>query len=304
MQCITEQSGCLLRPTCVTIGKFDGFHAGHRKLLSVLLEHKTEEMDSCVVSIRTGFLATGQQIYTEEEQRFLCENMGIDYLAEYDLGNGMRDMEPEQFIADYIIKQLHALVIVIGEDFHFGKGRSGDVAMLQRLQEKYHYTTVVVPAVSSGGEKISSTRIRKLLQEGDIETANRLLKRQYMVLGEIVHGKQLGAKLGFPTINVVPPEKKALPAYGVYATKVKVGGFWYYGVSNVGVRPTVESVSTASVETNLIHCNEDLYGKEAQIYFLKFLRPERKFDSLTALKEQIEKDRKMVEELYKTEALY
>lgn len=299
MQILTERSDGLLRPTGITIGKFDGFHAGHRKLLSVLFEEKTEEMDTCVVSIINEADTGKQQIYTREEQRFLCESMGIDYLAEYELKESMRNMDPEAFIEEYLVKHLHVALVVIGEDFRFGKGREGDVSLLMRLQEKYGYRTVVVSPVFYEQERISSTWIRKLLQEGEIEKANQLLHRQYMVRGEIVHGKHLGSTIGFPTINVVPPARKALPAYGVYATKVKVGGFWYYGVTNVGVRPTVNGGETVvSVETNLINCSEELYGKEAQVYFLKFLRPERKFSSVEELTETIDHDRKTVETMF------
>lgn len=298
MQILTEQSGKLSRPSVVTIGKFDGFHAGHRKLLSAVFEEKTKDLDTCVVSVfEEGAFA--QQIYTREERLFLCENMGIDYLAEYELVPELKKMEPERFLKEYIVDRLCAGVIVVGEDFRFGNDRRGDAALLQELQDTFSFRLVVVPEVAMEGEKVSSTRIRRLLQEGSIEKANSLLLRQYMLLGEIVHGKRLGTTLGMPTINLQPSTKKALPAFGVYATKVKAGGFWYYGVTNIGRRPTTDGEDApVSVETNLLGCNEVLYGKTAQIYFLKFLRPEQKFASITALQEAMERDRRVVEELF------
>jgi len=301
MQVLTEQSEAIRCPAVVTIGKFDGFHAGHRKLLSVVFQEKKENMVSCVLSFKDAPKLHRQTIYTREEQQFLCASMGMDYLAEYELNEAFCSLMPEQFARDYLSHKLNAKVVIVGEDFRFGKDRCGDVSLLESLGEKYGFVTYVVSNVNRGGRRISSTLIRDYLLKGNIEEANDFLLRQYFVRGEVVHGKHLGNTIGFPTLNLIPPADKLLPKYGVYATKVKVGGMWFYGVTNVGVRPTVEASQTVpSVETNLLDCDKELYGSIAEVYFLSFLRPEQKFDSVDDLIKAISEDKEKVKTLYKT----
>jgi len=172
---ITKYSECLPVQTVVTIGKFDGFHLGHRKLLSAVLQEKEKGLSACVVSFSTNVDTEHSMIYTKEEQRKLCESIGVDVLVEYPLGETIREMSAEQFIDEILCGRLQAKVIVAGEDFRFGKNRTGDVALLQLLEEFYGYRTVVVPKVTEDEIRISSTGIRKLLAEGKIEEANTLL---------------------------------------------------------------------------------------------------------------------------------
>lgn len=287
---ITKYSECLPVQTAVTIGKFDGFHLGHRKLLSAVLREKENGLSACVISFSTDVDTERSMIYTKEEQRKLCESIGVDVLAEYPLGETIREMSGEQFVDEILCGRLQANVIVAGEDFRFGKKRMGDVALLQSLEETYGYRTVVVPKVTEDEIRISSTGIRKLLAEGKIEEANVLLGRPYAVFGEVLHGKKLGRTLGFPTMNLLPPAEKLLPAYGVYVTKTKVDGQWLDGITNIGLRPTVDSDERVSVETHLFSYDEDLYGKQVEVQFFTFLRPEQKFADLEQLKDAMQED--------------
>lgn len=287
---ITEQSKPLSGETAVTIGKFDGVHRGHRKLLDAALAEKKNGYLACVVSFWTKPEKGKSVIYTREEQRHLCSALGIDVLAEYTLDENLRGLPAERFVSEVLCKKLNARVIVTGEDFRFGKGRTGDAALLRSLAEGFGYRTVCVPKVKSEGVRISSTKIRELLSAGRMEEANTFLGQPYFIFSEVVHGKQLGRTIGFPTINVLPPAEKLLPAYGVYVTQTKAGESWYDGITNVGLRPTVDSGEQVSVETHLAGYRGNLYGKTVETRFLRFLRPEQKFESVEALKTAIQKD--------------
>lgn len=287
---ITKHSEYLPVQTAVTIGKFDGFHLGHRNLLSAVLQEKTSGLASCVVSFSTNVDMARSMIYTKEEQRKLCEVLGIDVLAEYPLDESLREMSAEQFVSEILCKRLQAKVIVVGEDFRFGKNRTGDIVLLKEMEERYGYRTVCIPRVTDAGVRISSTHIRELLGDGRITEANTLLGHPYAVFGEVMHGKKLGRILGFPTMNLIPAKEKLLPIYGVYVTKTKVDGQWYEGITNVGLRPTVDSDKTVSVETHLSQYKDDLYGKQVEVQFLAFLRPERMFTDVEALKQAIRED--------------
>ena len=289
---ITKHSEYLPVQTVVTVGKFDGFHLGHRSLLAEVLKEAEHGLAACVVSFSTPVDIERSMIYTREEQRKLCESMGIDVLAEYPLDESMREMAAEQFVSEILCKRLQAKVIVAGEDFRFGKDRAGDVTLLQNLEETYDYRTVCIPKVTEKTVRISSTGIRKLLAEGDVSAANEMLGRPYAVFGEVLHGKKLGRTLGFPTMNLIPPTQKLLPAYGVYVTKTNVDGQWFDGITNIGLRPTVDSDKQVSVETHLFAYEGDLYGKQVEVQFLHFLRPERKFADVGALRAAMLEDLK------------
>ena len=287
---ITNYSEYLPVQTAVTIGKFDGFHLGHQSLLAAVLREKENGYASCVVSFSTTVDKERSVIYTKEEQRKLCEFMGVDVLAEYVLEESIREMSPEQFVSEMLCNRLQAKVIVAGEDFRFGKDRKGDLALLQALEDRYGYRTVAIPKVTEAEVRISSTGIRQLLADGKVKEANELLGRPYAVFGEVLHGKKLGRTLGFPTMNLIPSAEKLLPVYGVYLTRTKVDGQWFDGVTNIGLRPTVDSDKKVSVETHLFRYEGDLYGKQVEVQFFEFLRPERKFADVEQLKSAMHED--------------
>lgn len=290
MLTIENNTEALPTKTAVTIGKFDGFHMGHRSLLSAVLKEKENGYAACVVSFSPATEEEHTVIYTAQEKRQLCECLGVDILAEYRLDESMRDMSAEQFVADILCKRLQAKVIVVGEDFRFGKNRSGDVELLKRLETVYGFRLVCIPKIMEADLRISSTQIRELLLKGKVEEANALLGQPYGLTGEVVHGKQLGRTIGFPTMNLLPPREKILPAYGVYVTQTCVDGTWYDGITNIGLRPTVDSDDCVSAETYLFQYEGSLYGKQVQLRFLRFLRPEQKFRDLEALKDAMQKD--------------
>lgn len=287
-----EKSERLPGETAVTIGKFDGVHIGHRRLFDAVLAEKKNGYQACVLSFWTKSGEGKNVIYTRAEQELLCASLGIDVLAEYTLDEALRSLSAEQFVAEVLCKELNAKVIVTGEDFRFGRDRRGDTALLRSLSSVHGYRTISIPKVENGGTRISSTKIRELLTVGAMEEANALLGQPYFIYAEVVHGRQLGRTFGFPTINMLPPPEKLLPAYGVYVTQTRLGDVWYSGITNIGLRPMVDSGERVSVETHLAGYEGNLYGKTLETRFLSFLRPEQGFESTEALKQAIQKDMK------------
>lgn len=284
----------LNKRSVVTLGKFDGLHRGHNKLLEKTLELGTQGLETVVFTFDVSPLVRlgtkiKRTILTNSERKVLLEKKGMDCLIECPFVPEVIQMQPEDFVKKILVEQLKAAVLVVGTDFRFGYERRGNVEMLKELGKKYGYQVLVLSKETEGHREISSTWIRETLREGKMERVNDLLGYPYFVQGKVVRGRQLGRTIGLPTINQVPPDEKLLPPFGVYATKSYIAGKEFYGITNVGVKPTVK-VSFAGVETYLFSCNENLYDQEAWVEFFHFIRPECKFDSLEELKGQIQRD--------------
>ena len=286
-------------PSSAVIGKFDGMHLGHRKLIARAVQEKRPGMQTVVftfsnpVTDALSCTAGKGQLVTSEERKELAEACGADVLVEYPFDENTRRMTAEDFYENILRKALHAESIAAGPDCAFGYQRKGDLEFLKRMEQEGGIHVVPVEKAQYLHEDISSTRIRRELSAGNMEAVNAMLGYEYGFRSEVIHGRHLGHMLGFPTINQIPPAGKALPPFGVYAARVTVNGQSYTGVANVGVKPTVSS-ERPGVETHIIGLDEDLYGKEADVRLLSFIRPERKFEDLAALSAQIESDRKTV----------
>ena len=283
------------KKTAVTMGKFDGLHRGHKKLLNQVLRKREEGFRSAIFTFdrppkRVLEGATGRLILTNGERTMLLERYGIDILFECPFTREIAEMEPEHFVSEILIKQMNAGYIVVGSDFRFGHGRAGDIYLLDRLSRKYRFRLLVLAKEQYEGRDISSTYIREVLAEGKMELAARLLGYPYFITGEIVRGKQLGRTLGILTINQFPEESKLLPPDGVYASRVYLDGKQYDGMTNIGVRPTVENVQVRNAETCIFNFDEEIYGKKAKVELLSFERPEQKFASVSELTAQLHKD--------------
>ena len=270
----------------VTLGKFDGIHRGHRKLIQTILDRKSEYGELAVVM---AFVSDRQTILTSEERRILLEKMGVDVLLECPLNDQMKHMKADVFIRQILKGDLQASCVVVGEDFRFGHERKGTPQLLEKAGEKYEYDTIVVPKEMEGSRKISSTYIREELKKGNMEKVRELLGNPFFAVGTVTHGRGMGHRDFFPTANIIPPKQKLLPPNGVYVTLSHFDGTDYPGITNIGYKPTVGE-AFLGIETNLFDCDLDLYGQNCTVDFYKFIRPEQKFASFEALKAQIRKD--------------
>ena len=269
------------------LGSFDGLHLGHRQVIGNTLS--APGLRPAVITFQQNPSVSLQKkpvplLTTNEQKLALLEEMGVEvvYLLPFDR---IRDMEPEDFVeALYRICRVRALSC--GFNFRFGKNGRGDAGLLKELCREKGISLSVTPPVSVAGETVSSTRIRACLEQGDVQQAGQLLGRPFGYDFEVTHGRQLGRTWGTPTINQPFPQGYVLPRFGVYASLVEVEGQKYYGVTNIGVKPTVGSDCALS-ETWIPEFSGDLYGKKVPVELLDFIRPERKFDSLDQLKNEI-----------------
>lgn len=287
MQAIKEPALLSSVQSAVTIGKFDGIHIGHRKLLDRISECRKDGL----IPVAVALVMDGRHIYTSHEIRPLFEENGVEVLVEYGFDYRMRNMSPEQFVKEILAERLNARFVCVGDDFRFGRNREGDTLELARLGRKYGIETEIVEREKIDGSIVSSTRIRAMLDEGDVSGVSRLLGRYYYLSGTVVHGRKLGRTMGFPTVNLEVPEDKYIPVNGVYASYVTHGDRRYASVTNIGVKPTVEGYNKTGVETYIFDFDSQIYGEEIKVELVDFLRKEMKFDSLGVLKVQIEADK-------------
>ena len=287
MQAIKEPALPSFVQSAVTIGKFDGIHIGHRKLLVRISDCRKDGLTPVVVAL----VMDRRHIYTAHEIRPLFEENGVEVLVEYGFDDRMKSMSPEQFVKEILAERLNARFVCVGDDFRFGRNREGDTLELKRLGMKYGIDTDIVERERVDGSIVSSTRIRSMLDEGDVSGVSRLLGRYYFVSGAVIHGRKLGRTLGFPTVNLDVPEDKYIPLNGVYASYVTHGDRRYAAVTNIGVKPTVEGQNKTGVETYIFDFDSQIYGEDIKVELVDFLRKETKFDSLDILKGQIEADK-------------
>ena len=282
------------KKTAVTIGKFDGLHRGHQKLVDRIRGYASDECDS----VLCAFDMHRDAIMTNRERREHLDGK-IDWLIDCPFTEQLRNMEAEDFIRDSLFGKLNAAHVVVGNDFVFGHEKRGSVAMLEKYAAEYGYTVDVVEKERYQDMIISSTYIRDALAQGDVQLAERLLGYPYELTGPVRHGKQLGRTLGFPTMNIEPEAQKILPRYGVYACRVKIDGKWYNGVGNAGVKPTVTDERRRLFEVYVYEYEGDAYGKEVTAQFCGFERPEVKFGSVEELKEHVMRDMQYGIEFFK-----
>ena len=281
--------------TAVSIGKFDGIHLGHRRLLEELLDQKENGLLATVFTFdpypETFFGYGSKQMLTtigEKEQIF--EKMGIDILVEFPFNAQTAATPSRDFVTRLLCRQLRARFIAAGPDLSFGDHGSGNFDLLADLAPEYGFKAKKIEKVIMDENIISSTLIRRLISTGEVTTAARYLGEPYMIRGKIVHGKALGRRIGIPTLNQTPPEDKLLPPFGVYYSDVLIGDRKYYGMTNIGVKPTVSDEKRVTVETYLYDFKGDIYGETATVQLLTHRRPEMKFSSVDELKATMQHD--------------
>ena len=280
--------------SAVTLGKFDGIHKGHQKLMKKILAKKEQGLKSVVFTFGqmpgTVFYGKGRTILTREERKQHLEAMGIDYMVECPFVPEIIQMEPEDFVKKILVEQLNVKYIAVGPDFRFGHNRRGGCSLLKEMAAQFGFEVEVVEKECLEDKVISSTYVRHMLETGEMEMVQKLLGYPYYVSGTVIRGHAIGRTIGIPTINLMPDDEKILPPNGVYLTKTIFGEEEHFGITNIGVKPTISGEEAKGIETHLFDFEGDLYDRELTIAFYAFERKERRFPSLEELKEQLKKD--------------
>lgn len=286
----TAKDSCVL-----ALGCFDGVHKGHKKVI----ETARSLADSMTLPLavfsfdsppRNFFVPNSvPNIITPEEKLRIFEQMGVDLSISVLPCKDIFEMSAEDFINDVIIKNFKAKAVVCGFNYSFGKGGLGNSELLCGICAEHGVEVRVIDEYTQNGVSVSSSAIRSAITSGDMQTAQDYLGRPFSISATVIDGQHLARKLGFPTVNLIPPSNILLPRNGVYATRVKFDSQERYGISNVGYRPTV-NIDLLCVETHILDFDGNLYGKEITVEFLHFLRDETKFESLELLTEQVESD--------------
>ena len=281
--------------SAIAIGKFDGIHIGHQALLQCIIDKKKENMLAVVFTFSPSpeEFFKGQllpAIDTPDEKRQNFEKMGVDILIEYPLTKESAAISPQAFMEDILYRGLNAGYVVSGTDLSFGNKGLGNSAMLQEFSLQKEFCYEMFDKVCVDGKEVSSTAVRDAIVKGDMRLTCRMLGREYCIGGEVVHGKALGRTIQMPTINIVPAKQKLLPPSGVYATITSIDGKEYYGVTNIGCKPTVSNEMKIGVETHLFDFEKDVYGKKVVTKLIQFIRPEKKFDNIDDMLTGIQQD--------------
>lgn len=281
--------------TSVAIGKFDGIHRGHKLLLEEVLAAKKNGLKAAVFTFDPppSVLFGGtenKELTTLIEKRAYFDRMGIDYLVEYPLNAQSASITPEEYVTEFLLHKMHAKLIVAGSDVSFGNKGAGDAKLLCEIAAQNDCSVVIKEKLCHEGKEISSTFVRNEVERGNMELVETLLGEPFFVSGEITHGNQIGRTWGFPTINLRPENNKILPPNGVYFSEIYIEKKKYFGVTNVGYKPTVGGEHAPGVETFLYDFTEDVYGKEAVVTLKHFVRPEYKFADFAELKAVIDQN--------------
>ena len=283
----------------VTSGTFDGVHLGHQKILRRLQELAARKQGETVLLtywphprlILQPEDKSLRLLTTLSEKVKLLEEMGVDHLIILPFTKELSQMSSDEFIRDILVDKIQTKSLVIGYDHKFGKNREGSFEYLQSHSHLFGFAIEEISRQDVDDLGVSSTKIRSALAQGDIATANKYLGRPYDLSGQVVKGQQIGRSLGFPTANIqIAEDYKLLPRDGAYAVHAEVHSIRYKAILNIGDRPTVDG-QKKTIEAHLIDFEGDLYGQELRVYFQEFLREEKKFESLDALKNQLVVDR-------------
>jgi len=294
----------------VSIGTFDGVHLGHQVILQRLTDLATQMKGQSVVI--TFHPHPRQVLFPESEHPIqllssiderirLFEQSGIDHLLIIPFNQDFSEFSPARFTQEVLVKHVGTRALIIGYDHHFGRNREGSFESLKQDSTALGFVVEEIPAWEIDEVTISSTRIRKSLIAGDIQSANNFLGRPYEICGTVVHGEKRGRSIGFPTLNIEPDEiYKLIPANGVYAVRVVIPGKVepIIGMMNIGLRPTVTENGKQTIEVHLIRQNMELYGTQLRVLIYQKVRDEQKFANLDELRAQLSKDQSVIEEIF------
>lgn len=281
--------------TAIALGNFDGVHIGHQKLIKEMVENaKAFGLKSSVLLFnnhtKTVLEGKGPKLITSLKQKYdLIESLGVEIIYTMTFNENIMKLSPEEFVNGILIEKLNCKAVAVGTDYRFGHKASGNANLLKELGIKFNFFVNIVSPMYVDDEIVSSTKIRGLISEGDIDMAKILLGRDYSIKGRVIHGKKMGSKLGFPTANIELSENYIIPKNGVYNTRTIINNKEYLSATSVGYNPTF-SEDRLKIESHIIDFNENIYDKSIELVFIKYLRDEFKFDTIELLKEQMGKD--------------
>ncbi|TAL61423.1 MAG: bifunctional riboflavin kinase/FAD synthetase [Bacteroidetes bacterium] len=284
----------------VTIGTFDGVHLGHQKIIQQLKEAAASVNGESVIftfyphprMVLHPDDDSLKLLSTEEEKKELLEKFGVEHLIIHPFTKEFSRITYMEYVRDVLVSKLKVKKLIIGYNHHFGRNREGSFQQLKKLAPVYGFDLEKIPAQVVNKVEISSTKIRKALEGGDIKTANKFLGYEYSIKGKVIKGKGLGKELGYPTANMVVEDKyKLIPADGIYAVTVEIENKVYKGMMSIGVNPTISENGTKSVEVNIFDFDKEIYGENIRIFFRQRLRDEKKFENMDALKKAIDGDK-------------
>ena len=282
----------------LALGYFDGVHLGHQAVIKNAVNYaKQNGGKSAVITFKDHPCCffhgvCPKYILTREYREKFIADLGVDYLYELDFEK-LAGLSAEEYLENILIKHFSPKSISTGFNHNFGHNKTGDVKFLEQESIKYNYKYFALPPQKYDGEVISSTKIRKLLSDGQIDTANKMLGRNFIIEGTVIKGRQIGRTIGFRTANILYPIELIDIPFGVYSVLVNYASQTYQGIANFGVRPTVNGHG-ALLEVHILDFERDIYGEVLEVKFIKMLRTERKFDSLDSLKQQISRDIKSI----------
>ncbi|MEX2601971.1 MAG: bifunctional riboflavin kinase/FAD synthetase [Balneolaceae bacterium] len=286
--------------TILTVGTFDGVHAGHRVLVNTVLQKaKSQNTRSAIVTFDPhprDIISPGRGgirlLTTLEERAEVLQELGIDDMIVIPFTRDFSLLGSDEFVRKIIWEKIGVQEFVIGYDHQFGKDRQGSIQTIQDLSKELGFRVHIVSKQEVDNHTVSSTAIRNALQnDGNVELATTLLQRNYFLNGTVVHGEKRGSSIGFPTANIQPSHpNKSIPKNGVYAVRVRVDGTFFGGMMNIGIRPTFYGTDL-NLEVHIFKFNKDIYGETVQVRFIKRVRDEQKFSGIDQLRHQLEKDR-------------
>lgn len=291
---ITAEGQRSCHETAVALGIFDGIHKGHCAVLERTAEAKKSGLIPAVFTFNTQSIRSKHNepysyIMPDSEKIQMLDEMGVEYICSPDFET-MKEMSAEDFVRSILADKMNAKAVVCGPEFRFGKGASCGYSELRQFGEKYGFEVYLVEPFIIDNTAVSSSYIKELIKNGEVEKASLFLGRSPSVYGEVIHGNEIGRTINFPTINQAFYENQVIPKFGVYASSTLVSGKSYKSVTNIGVKPTVEKNGEPVCETHLLDFSGDLYGKTVRVTLLEYIRGECRFGSLDELKEQIGKD--------------
>lgn len=295
----------IARPTVLTLGVFDGLHLGHQRIMQTVVD-RAKAVDAVATAITfdphpRAVLhpeSAPPLLQTLDQRLANFEVLGIEQAIVVPFTSEFAAQPAEDFLNNIIRDRLHAKEVYLGKGFAFGKDRRGNIELLRKMSGELGFTADEIDEVQLRGMRISSSKIRKLLDAGSVNLARRMLGRPYGVEGVIIRGNRRGHTIGFPTANL-KPRNRVIPRYGVYATATLINGTWRKSITNIGVRPTFESDADPSIESYIFDFDGDLYGDVLRVRFLYRIRDERKFNGIDELKAQIEKDTRVARNYFR-----